>query len=40
MDGIGEYHAKWNRPIPKKPKAEWYIMGVGGVGSKRRMEEL
>ena len=46
MDGIGEYHAKWNKPIPKTKgwmlslrSEEWYIMVWTG-GEVRRMEEL
>ena len=43
MDGIGEYHAKRNKPIPKDQRLNVFpdkrIMIYNGDGGEKRMEE-
>ena len=46
MNGIGEYHAEWNKSIPKNQRPNVFpdkwrmIYNGGGVGRQRRMGEL
>ncbi len=45
MDGVGEYHAKQSKPIPKNQRPnvlsdKWMLIHNGEEEGMRKMEEL